>query len=57
MSSISLAYLLVLNYFPVAPIKTRPCVISDAMTCDDDLTVKYVEILKAILKMSKVHIF
>ena len=44
---------LVLNYFPVAPIKTRPCVISDAMTCDDDLTVKYVEILKANKKIQK----
>jgi DNA-directed RNA polymerase beta' subunit len=39
--------------FPVVPTKVRPYVSSTLMVCDDDLTVKYVEIVKANLRIMK----
>jgi DNA-directed RNA polymerase beta' subunit len=39
--------------FPVVPTKVRPYVSSTLMVCDDDLTVKYVEIVKANQRILK----
>lgn len=38
---------LILNILPVLPPVARPYIISDNMTCDDDLTIQYLEIIKA----------
>jgi len=38
---------LVLNVLPVIPPVARPFIIADNMTCDDDLTIQYQEIVKA----------
>lgn len=38
---------LILDVLPVLPPVARPYVISDNVTCDDDLTIQYLEILKA----------
>jgi DNA-directed RNA polymerase beta' subunit len=38
---------LILNVLPVLPPISRPYVISDDVTCDDDLTLQYMEIVKA----------
>jgi DNA-directed RNA polymerase beta' subunit len=38
---------LVLSVLPVIPPRARPYVIADNVTCDDDLTNQYVEIVKA----------
>jgi len=38
---------LVISVMPVIPPRARPYVIADNVTCDDDLTVQYVEIVKA----------
>jgi DNA-directed RNA polymerase beta' subunit len=38
---------LVLSVLPVLPPVSRPYVIADLLTCDDDLTLQYVEIIKA----------
>lgn len=38
---------LVLTVLPVLPPVARPYIIADNMTCDDDLTIQYLEIVKA----------
>jgi len=38
---------LVISVLPVIPPRARPYVIADNVTCDDDLTMQYVEIVKA----------
>jgi DNA-directed RNA polymerase beta' subunit len=38
---------MVLTVLPVLPPVARPYVISDSVTCDDDLTIQYLEITKA----------
>lgn len=38
---------LILSTLPVLPPVSRPYVIADLLTCDDDLTLQYVEIIKA----------
>jgi DNA-directed RNA polymerase beta' subunit len=38
---------MVLTVFPILPPISRPYIITDEMTCDDDLTVQYLEIIKA----------
>lgn len=38
---------LILEVLPVLPPVARPYIISDNMTCDDDLTIQYLEIIKA----------
>ena len=38
---------LVLSILPVIPPRARPYVIADNVTCDDDLTMQYVEIIKS----------
>jgi DNA-directed RNA polymerase beta' subunit len=38
---------LVLNVLPVIPPVARPFIIAENMTCDDDLTIQYQEIVKA----------
>jgi len=38
---------LVLSVLPVIPPRARPYVITDNVTCDDDLTMTYIEIVKA----------
>lgn len=38
---------LVLTVLPVLPPVARPFVLADEMTCDDDLTIQYLEIIKA----------
>jgi DNA-directed RNA polymerase subunit A' len=38
---------LVLSVLPVIPPRARPYVIADNVTCDDDLTMQYIEIVKA----------
>jgi DNA-directed RNA polymerase beta' subunit len=38
---------LVLSVLPVIPPRARPYVITDNVTCDDDLTMQYIEIVKA----------
>lgn len=43
----------IFTHYPVVPTKVRPYVTSTLMTCDDDLTVKYVEIVKSNLKIMK----
>lgn len=37
---------LILNYLPVLPPCSRPSVMMDGKTCDDDLTYKYIDIIK-----------
>ena len=36
----------ILQYLPVIPPTDRPYVVSDSVTCDDDLTLQYLEIIK-----------
>jgi len=38
---------LVISVLPVIPPRARPYVIADNVTCDDDLTMQYIEIVKA----------
>jgi DNA-directed RNA polymerase beta' subunit len=38
---------LILHTLPVLPSAARPFVVSDNVTCDDDLTIQYLEIIKA----------
>jgi DNA-directed RNA polymerase beta' subunit len=38
---------MILTVLPVLPPVARPYVISDSVTCDDDLTIQYLEIVKA----------
>jgi DNA-directed RNA polymerase beta' subunit len=38
---------LIITLLPVIPPRSRPYVISDGTTCDDDLTIQYLEIIKA----------
>lgn len=38
---------LVLSVIPVIPPRARPYVMADTITCDDDITTQYVEIIKA----------
>lgn len=38
---------LVLSVIPVIPPRARPYVMADNVTCDDDITTQYVEIIKA----------
>jgi len=38
---------LIINILPVLPPVARPYIISDNVTCDDDLTIQYLEIIKA----------
>lgn len=44
---------LILTVLPVLPPRSRPCIITDGRSSDDDLTIKYLEILKAISNLSK----
>lgn len=44
---------LLLEYLPVLPPVARPYVISDNITCDDDLTIQYLEIVKANANLLK----
>lgn len=44
---------LILEYLPVLPPVARPYVISDNITCDDDLTIQYLEIIKANANLLK----
>ena len=37
---------LILHYLPVIPPIDRPYIMSDSVTCDDDLTLQYLEIIK-----------
>ena len=37
---------LIMSVLPVLPPQSRPAIIADGMTCDDDLTHKYVDIIK-----------
>ena len=37
---------LILHYLPVLPPIDRPYIMSDSVTCDDDLTLQYLEIIK-----------
>ena len=47
---------LVLTVLPVIPPRARPYVIADNVTCDDDLTMQYVEIIKANRTLAEVDI-
>jgi DNA-directed RNA polymerase beta' subunit/intein/homing endonuclease len=47
---------LLLKNLPVLPPASRPYIISDGKTCDDDLTYKYVEIVKINNKLKKVNL-
>ena len=38
---------LILSYFPVLPPIARPYIVSENIICDDDLTISYLEIVKA----------
>lgn len=38
---------MILRVLPVLPPVARPYIISDSVTCDDDLTIQYLEIVKA----------
>ena len=38
---------LILSVIPVIPPRARPYVMADNVTCDDDITTQYVEIIKA----------
>ena len=38
---------LILSVLPVIPPRARPYVMADNVTCDDDITTQYVEIVKA----------
>ena len=38
---------LLLSYLPVLPPVARPYIIADGITCDDDLTLQYLEIIKS----------
>ena len=38
---------LILSVLPVLPIASRPYIITQNLTCDDDLTIQYLEIIKA----------
>lgn len=44
---------LLMEYLPVLPPVARPYVISDNITCDDDLTIQYLEIIKANANLLK----
>jgi len=44
---------LILSAFPVLPIACRPYIISAGNTCDDDLTIQLIEIIKANNKLAK----
>ena len=44
---------LILKNFPVLPPASRPYTISDGKICDDDLTYKYIEIIKINNKLKK----
>lgn len=43
---------LIIDILPVLPPVARPYIISDNVTCDDDLTIQYLEIIKANLHLS-----
>jgi len=47
---------LILTALPVIPPVARPFVIADNMTCDDDLTIQYQEIIKTNLHIADVEI-
>ena len=49
--SISRPEYLILTVLPVLPPISRPPVVSDSMTCDDDLTLQYLEILKTTIQI------
>jgi len=38
---------LILSVIPVLPPVSRPFIITDGLTCDDDLTIQYIEIIKS----------
>lgn len=44
---------LIISVLPVLPPVSRPYVMADTVTCDDDLTLQYVEIIKANNHISK----
>ena len=43
---------LIISVLPVLPPVARPYIISDHVTCDDDLTIQYLEIIKANTHLS-----
>lgn len=45
---------LILSVLPVLPPVSRPYVMADTVTCDDDLTLQYVEIIKANNHINKI---
>lgn len=45
---------LILNTLPVLPPVSRPYVMADGITCDDDLTLQYLEIIKANLHITNI---
>lgn len=44
---------LIIECLPVLPPVARPYVISDTVTCDDDLTIQYMEIIKANINLAR----
>jgi DNA-directed RNA polymerase subunit A' len=38
---------MIITVFPILPPISRPYIVTDEMTCDDDLTIQYLEIIKA----------
>jgi DNA-directed RNA polymerase beta' subunit len=47
---------LIIKNLPVIPPTSRPYIISDGKTCDDDLTYKYIEIVKINNKLKKANL-
>lgn len=43
----------IITYLPVCPPADRPYVHADGKTCDDDLTIQYMEIIKANINLSE----
>ena len=44
---------LIISVLPVIPPCSRPTVVTDSAICDDDLTTKYIEIIKYVKKFSE----
>lgn len=44
---------LVFNVIPILPPCSRPFVVAESLTCDDDLTLQYVEVLKCNMNIIK----
>ena len=44
---------LIISFLPVIPPCSRPTVVTDSAICDDDLTTKYIEIIKYVRKFNE----